>query len=1188
MYLSRLDLHGFKSFAQKTSVDFAPGVTAIVGPNGCGKSNVIDAVRWVLGEQRARTLRSDSMAGVIFNGATGKRPLGLAEVSLTVENNRGVLPTEYSEVTVTRRLYRNGDSEYLLNGTTCRLRDITDLFMDTGLGAGAYSVIELSMVEDILSEQADDRRRLFEEAAGVTKYKKRRAQALRRLDTTQADLTRLDDIVEEVEKQVRSLQRQAQKAARHERLATRLRRLELAMAAHDHARLQTERSALEETVRQQGDQAEGLGAKVSAGEAQLERARTALVGLEQDMAGAARASQSHAETVQKLEAEIRLGDERQQSGRRALERIARERDADATRADDAQAERADAQARIETAQAEVEAQASALEAAEAARVEAHDAAGARRQAAQSARSAAAEAASRLRDAQAAVERARDRRAFLQAEADRVASERDGIGPAPDAGGTAQALAQADAALQTAAAALADAVDARDAARSAFEDADDRRQRARGSVQAAQAEAGLLQAMLEAGAEGDGAVAFLQAHPDVDAPTVADLLAADDPDRLALDAALGDWTQAVVVPTDDDADAAIGRLRAADRGRATFLVLDRLGTAQTERSPTPPGTTPATALARAPERYAPLIQALLGNTFVAESLAEAQSLRDGYPVARFVTRGGGWTDASGAIRGGSDAPTEAAGRFGVLERQEQAAAALSQAESALADAQAAADAARQSLDTAEQRRRDAEAEREARRDARDQARDAAARLDAQTSARAERLARLAARADEIDAGLDTLPDTAELEDEVSAHQLAASDAQARQARADAAFEAAAQARSAAEVTWSDARLAHAQAMARAQSARDQEARAGRTIDEVARRQAERDAEQARVESEIEAAGASAQDVTARLDDERRQSDALQDRAATAETAVLEGRVRIADAEKALREIRTQREAIAAARGDAERRLVEVATRQETTLERLTEEHSASLDQATAELDRLQTEELFQPETARAQIPDLRRKIRDLGAVNALALESYDEEQARLAFLTSQRDDLAGAEATLLQTIDEINTTARERFDHTFGQIRGAFQTLFNDLFGGDAQADVALDGDDPLEAPVTITARPRGKRPVSLAQLSGGEKTLTATALLFAIYLVKPSPFCILDEVDAPLDDANVGRFMSLIRSFADSTQFILVTHNKLTMEAADRMYGVTMPTPGVSRLVGVRFEAGGDGAATADEQAEPA
>ena len=1184
MYLSRLELHGFKSFAQKTTVAFSPGVTAIVGPNGCGKSNVIDAVRWVLGEQRARALRSDSMAGVIFNGAADKRPLGLAEVSLTVENTRGVLPTEYSEVTVTRRLYRNGDSEYLLNGTVCRLRDVQDLFMDTGLGAGAYSVIELSMVEDILSEQADDRRRLFEEAAGVTKYKKRRAQALRRLDTTQADLTRLDDIVEEVDKQVRSLERQAKKAARHDRLATRLRRLELALAAHDVARLQTDRSALEAAVREQTDQAEALGAQVTVGEAGLEGTRTELVGLEQAMAGAARALQAHAEAVRSLEAEIRLGAERQSAGRRALERIGKERDADTARAEDAQREQAEAEGHIAQAEAEVAGRAAALESAEAGRVEAHDAAGARRQAAQSARSAAAEAAGALRDAQTAVERAEDRRALLEAEAGRVADEQAEVEASPLAADSAQPLADAEAALEQATARLAQAVGARDDAHAAFEAADADRQQAEGAARAARAQAALLQTLVEAGTEGDDAVAFLAADPDIQATTVAEVVGADEPDRLALDAALGEWAHAVVVASEAEADAAIRRLRAADRGRATFLVFDRLADAVAE--PAPPGTTPMQDLARAPDPYAPLLDALLGRTFVAESLDAARSLRDAFPSARFVTRDGAWTDAGGAVHGGSPTPSAGASRLGVRERQEQATSALADAEQVLVQAQARAETFRQARDDAEAIRRQAEAEVESRRADRDRARDAAARQQAQAAARADRLARLATRADETARALDALPATDRLEDEVSARQHDARDAQARQAEADAAYEQAAGARSAAETAWSDARLAHARAQAGLQSARDAQARAARTLDEVARRQADRDAEQAHVEAEMAQAQGAASSVTARLDSERRRTDALQTAASDAETAVLQGRARIADAEGALRQLRAKREAAADARGEAERRLVEVATRQETTLERLAEEHGASLDQATAELDALRHEgeargEPFRPEAARAKIPDLRRTLRDLGAVNALALESYDQEQARLTFLQEQRADLAGAEATLLETIREINETARRRFDETFGQIRQAFQRLFSDLFGGDARADVALDGDDPLEAPVTITARPRGKRPVSLAQLSGGEKTLTATALLFAIYLVKPSPFCILDEVDAPLDDANVGRFMSLIRSFADSTQFILVTHNKLTMEAADRMYGVTMPTPGISRLVGVQFEGSPVGAEAA-------
>ncbi|MFN3597316.1 MAG: AAA family ATPase, partial [Rubricoccaceae bacterium] len=335
MYLSRLEIHGFKSFAHKTTVQFAPGVTAIVGPNGCGKSNVIDAVRWVLGEQRARLLRSEKMDGVIFNGAAGRRPLGMAEVSLTVENTRGILPTEFSEVTVTRRLYRNGDAEYLLGGTPCRLRDILDLFMDTGLGAGAYSVIELKMIEDILSDNAADRRRLFEEAAGVTRYKLRRRQALSRLDATRDDLTRLDDIVDEVERQVRALERQAQKARRHARLAARLRLLDLALGAHDAARLDAAEARAAAQARAQTDAAEAAGAQIATAEAALEKTRAALVGAEGALAQAQRALAAHAETVAAAEAERRVRAERHAAAARALARLEQDARTDEARADSA-------------------------------------------------------------------------------------------------------------------------------------------------------------------------------------------------------------------------------------------------------------------------------------------------------------------------------------------------------------------------------------------------------------------------------------------------------------------------------------------------------------------------------------------------------------------------------------------------------------------------------------------------------------------------------------------------------------------------------------------------------------------------------------------------------------------------------------------------------------------------------------
>ncbi|MEL6714466.1 MAG: AAA family ATPase, partial [Planctomycetota bacterium] len=587
MYLKNLSLHGFKSFAQKTTVDFSEGVTAIVGPNGCGKSNVVDSIRWVLGEQRARLLRSESMSGVIFNGASGKRALGMAEVELVIENTRGVLPIEYGEVSVARRLYRSGDSEYLLNGTTCRLRDILDLFMDTGMGAGAYSVIELKMIEDILSDNAADRRRLFEEAAGVTKYKVRRKQALGKLDATQADLTRLDDIIEEVEKQVRRLGRQAQKAARHRRFSDRLRALELAMIAFDYARLGTERTEAARTAREARDQAGALGAQVASGEAALEEERTALVAKEQAMGDARRALDAHIETVRGLEAELRVGAERRDADVRALDRLAAEDAADRQRLDALDARMGDLDARIaETEQALTEAS-GVRDAAQAARADADTAAQRARAARDEARRQHAEASGAVQTARRSLDRLADRRAMREAERQRLAAEQASLASGDDTPAPQADLDALDSAVTAAQMALGSAREAREDRQRLLEEAEARVQTARAAREATRAEVALLNALAQEGVH-DQAVAFLREHPDWDAPTVADVIGCADADRLAVEAALRPWADALVVQTEADADAAIGRLRASDRGRATFLVLDRLGRAPQDRSPTPPG------------------------------------------------------------------------------------------------------------------------------------------------------------------------------------------------------------------------------------------------------------------------------------------------------------------------------------------------------------------------------------------------------------------------------------------------------------------------------------------------------------------------------------------------------------------------------------------------------------------------
>lgn len=1180
MYLSKLELHGFKSFAQKTAVSFDPGITAIVGPNGCGKSNVIDAVRWVLGEQRARLLRSDKMENVIFNGTDQKRALGMAEVSLTIENTRGVLPTEYSEVEIARRLYRSGESEYLLNGSQCRLKDILDLFMDTGMGAGAYSVIELKMIEDILSDKAEDRRRLFEEAAGVTKYKMRRRQALNKLDSTQADLTRLTDLVDEIERNVRSLQRQAQKAARYQRVADRLKTLELAVAAWDYDQLGNEQRALDVDSRRVRTEVEGLTAQVSSGEATLESHRTALVSTEQKLAAHQKTFNAHADTIRKLEAELRVGEERRSSNIRALDRLTREADADATRKTELETEQSSVAKLIEeTTQAleisrKKESETTSIrdrlsEAAESAR---KDLADTRKETAAKTKAAS--------DAWAALNRFKDRRTLQEQARERLQEEIQTVGRQVDGAKDAEKretekLRVAQNVLNNAESELQNAKQQEETRRAAVEQADEQVRQALVARDTALAEVSLLESLVAEDNGGNTAVAFLADNDEwtSEVLTVADLISCEETYRVALDTALGEWAGYLVVQTEREAEEGIGRLRVSEQGKATFIVLDRLSKqARTERSATPAGSMPATQVARvADSRYEPLLSLLLQNVFLVESLDEARKLRDSYPVARFVTLDGDWTSAEGVVSGGKGGSLASAGRFGRKERLERAEKALSNAAKRLEEAEHTSTLAKSALDAIAVTGAEEAVARA--RSVRDDAHNSSTRASVERQAMEERLSRATAQKASLEDSWTEEPDLSGLLTAAEAENASAKATTEKLERAEAAFEKAEQERRDADTFWNEARLELANVQNRLESHQRDLVRIEKTLGEIERRSVERAGERTSIETALSEGEATKHALAARLEEEKAGTSQLKKSVEDAEQALLQARALIADTEKTLRTIRQIRDEALQRQNSADLRLTEIITRQDAIVERLEEEHGVTLDQASAYINQSVGEQdsAFDSDAARQEIPELKNRIRGLGAVNALALESFEEEQERLEFLSKQQSDLQEAETTLLSTIDEINTTAARRFEETFGQVREAFQKLFSDLFGQNAKADLVIEGDDLLEAPIEIKARPKGKKPSTINQLSGGEKTLTAIALLFAIYLVKPSPFCILDEVDAPLDDANIRRFMDLIRSFADSTQFILVTHNKLTMEAADRMYGITMPEPGISRLVGVRF-----------------
>ena len=1178
MYLSKLELQGFKSFAERTELQFDPGVTAIVGPNGCGKSNIVDAVRWVIGEQRPTALRSDKMENVIFNGTAQRRPLGMAEVQLTIENNRGVLPTEYSEVTIGRRLFRDGKSEYLMNGTQCRLKDITSLFMDTGMGADAYSVIELKMVDEIVSESAEDRRRLFEEAAGITRYKTRRRQALRKLDNTQSDLDRIRDLTDEIGTQVRRLKRQAKKAKKYKTYEERLHHLELVLAQVEYDRLQQKQRALQEERDALEEKVEAKTAAQNEAEERLEALRDRLEEREQTLEQRREALQEHRAKVSRLEAEQRLQRERLDRARGDRDRLREAQEEAAVQREQLTEERQRLEAALEQAKPALDTAEEMLEEARARRDQAQAAAEAQRETVQALRQKEQAADEARTEQRRKLDRLTSRLELQEQEHDRTRTQLDTL--ASDAGAlderveaatTARDEAQAD--LEAARTRLDEAESERTRRTEALDAARDELRELERQRDAARAEVDLLESLVSSYEDFSDAVQFLAtdaAAPLDDLCTVADVLACDESVRIALDTALGDFAACVVVEDTAAARTAIDRLRDEDQGQAAFLVLDRL-------SPTPDalpeidGADPLRAHVRTAEaRYDRLADVLLQHTFLVDSLDEAQALAEAAPSpARIIARTGEWVDARGVLKGGSRRTNTSpvANRLGRREQLDRVREELKRLEQACAEQEAVADERQAALDAVDVA---------ARRAAVEEAERALTAAEKQFERVRYEHETLTDRRDELETRVEELErELAAGRDEADALKTAARDAEALRDRlreerdeAEAALQQAEADERAARDAFNEANVAAIEARNRHENLERDLRRARERLEELDARTEERARELEHLLDTIETAQDEQSTLDAQIEAVREKRAARDDAVAEAEAALQETKTAIADVEARLRRLRQEREQAMSEENQRTVRLTEVETRTEDLIESIDEDFEVDFLNTAVEIP-----DDFDEDAAREEVQALRRKVKRLGNVNPLALEEYEEEKERLDFLMEQKEDLEQAEETLLETIHEINETAANRFFETFESIQENFADIFAELFGGEATAQLELeDPDDPLESTINITAKPRGKRPSTLAQLSSGEKTLTATALLFSIYLVKPSPFCILDEVDAPLDDANVQRFMRLVRRFEDDTQFILVTHNQRTMALADRMYGITMEEQGVSKLVGVEFD----------------
>jgi chromosome segregation protein len=1178
MYLSKLEVFGFKSFAQRVLLGFDSGISAIVGPNGCGKTNIVDAIRWVLGEQRYSALRSEKMEDVIFNGTKTRKALGMAEVSLVIENTKGILPSEYSQVTVGRRIYRSGESEYLLNKVSCRLKDILDLFMDTGMGADAYSVIELKMIETILSDRTDERRRLFEEAAGVTKYKHRRRAAYRKLESVQTDLLRVNDLVAEVHKAVNSLERQARRAEQHNEVKNRLRALEIDLMEREYAQVLGRLDPLKERQQILGREKSDTDTGLVDVETQLETLRTGLLESEKLLAEAQRDSslqreknhrveeknlvaaeqikalRAHVARLEQEDQDLRTGQIRQESLQEQLQARLAGLQISENRADgellQRQAELQETAGRLETRKGER----TALNGRMIMMVQ------------------------RLAERQAEQDRTQGRIDTIAAGV--LESEQENIAYARELTRLSEQITALTAEDHQRRRSFAEAeirfYDA-ETQKQSLRDRADALQRSEADVRAEierhAARLDFLKGLIES-REGLSEGARFLVSSDRWSPSrklmVADAVHAEEQYRVAIEAALGDLAGLMIVASAGDAVRGMELLREEEKGKAAFVCLDRLPRISRDyRIPVLAGVCGwALDLARFDGEYAPLFAFLLDRVLIVEDSAAAAAVAAITTGVRCVTLQGEIGTSVGILRGGSRRHDEG-GTIGKQQHMDDLRRAIVRTEERLTTVAAERSAVLSGYEAIDLKElsdavKNVEKEMHAVEMRIAQVAFEKKRAGETIDENIVQIARLTAEIDGLRADIAArLPELEQLRAERDD-----TDTQFRTAMGDVRL---------LEEQWNQrTRVVQELGIALVHARNDRQIavndleRTGTTLGGI-RENLEKhraDAEQARAAISSTGTG---------MEVNRRELERL-----FQELSLLE--LRRADVEQ---ETGTQRNAIHAAelRIRDQRRVHDDALRilHETELKiaDLTARASHLLSRASGEFD-LVLELKEYPETEfvdfaalRAEIQALKDKIKTMGNINFAAFEEYSAEKQRLEFMTAQRADLLDAERTLLATIEEINATAQRKFLETFALIRTNFIETFKSLFDPGDEADLKLEEDvDPLEARIEIVAKPRGKRPTSIDLLSGGEKTLTATALLFAIYLVKPSPFCILDEVDAPLDDSNVDRFTRILRKFSDNTQFIVVTHNKRTMEAANALYGVTMEEEGVSKLVTVRFNEG--------------
>jgi chromosome segregation protein len=1169
--LKSLEIKGFKSFADKTIVNFDDNITGIVGPNGCGKSNIVDGIRWVIGEQKISQLRSENLESLVFNGSKTRSASGLAEVSLTFENTRNLLPTEFNTVTVTRKFYKSGESEYRLNDVQCRLKDIQNLFMDTGVSTDSYAIIALDMVDDLIKDKDNSRRRMLEQAAGISIYKTRKKEAKQKLDATELDLARIEDLLFEINNQLKSLESQAKKAEKYHEIKKEYREvsIELAKAALEGFNLTYKE--LNEQQESETDKKIRLEAEIAGDEAALEQEKLGFIEKEKALQSMQHGFNELVQTVRTKENEKNLSAQRLEYLKEKetnLQEFLQKAEGQLKGIDESIAF-SNKQVHEETRNLyQLNEQ---LQQYQNYVTQTREVLDEKRQTLDSLRSEYQQVQRRQFDAEKNVAVADTSIQNLQRTIGQIEEEKkqredqrhrldqERILHEKELGIKKVDLEQLQQHQEYTKDQILQTQSLLDTLRNEL--AEENRK-----LDAKKNEHDLLKSMIDSMEGYPDSVKFLHKNRDwhYESPILSDVLYVKEEFRTALENVLEPYLSYYVVNNLQEGLQAVHLLDDNKKGKANFFLLDKIATHDTNdtNGHQLEGAIPAMDVIEVEEKYRKLAEHLLGNVFIADN-EDALQNSNGFVV---IEKNGKYVKGKYSLTGGSVGMIEGKkiGRVKNLEKLQEEIAVQG---AVVEDLRATIQARHNEVIAFNEDLRES-AVRETEREIQqltNQVFSLYNKLENLHSLQANsqhRLEELGHQLQQTHSSVETVrQQLMEFNQQLQAISSRLSEAEDAFKQAEASYgEATSQ--------YNEFNLNVTRQQSKINALKQELEFKNNQLNDLKVQIKDNTTQLAETVDSIDQSKQALQEIEKGLLELMRKKEEEERALNEADQAYYNLRNQLSERESELRHKVKDKEQVEHLLAAIKDRLNELKLQLAGTKERLNVEFRIQIEDI---LDEERTTETT-VEELQEKADRMKKRLENLGEVNPTAIEAFTEMKKRYEFILEQKNDLVTAKESLLKTIEEVEATANQKFLETFNLVRDHFQKVFQTLFTADDQCDLILENPENIaETGIDVVARPKGKRPTSLTQLSGGERTLTATALLFAIYLIKPAPFCILDEVDAPLDDANVGKFTNMIRQFSDNSQFIIVTHNKMTMSTVDVIYGVTMQEPGVSKLVSVDF-----------------